>query len=118
MAAIGQSYNIGGNNQPTNLEIVESICALIDEFKPGSEHSSHNQLKKYVTDRPGHDRRYAMNITKVQQELGWKPKHDLASGLRKTVKWYLENTDWIASIRQQKQYNEWVDQNYTMRGKK
>ncbi len=116
--SVGQSYNIGGNNQPANLEIVESICALIDELKPGSEYIPHNQLKKYVTDRPGHDRRYAMNITKVQQELGWKPKHDLASGLRKTVKWYLENTDWIASIRQQKQYNEWVDQNYTMRGKK
>ena len=115
---VGQSYNIGGDNQPANLEIVEAICALIDEFKPGSEYIPHNQLKKYVTDRPGHDRRYAMNTTKIQQELGWKPKHDLASGLRKTVEWYLENSDWITSIRNQKQYNEWVDLNYNKRGKK
>ena len=115
---VGQSYNIGGNNQPTNLEIVDDICALIDELRSNSGHIPHNQLKKYVTDRPGHDRRYAMNITKIQQELGWQPKHDLASGLRKTVEWYLENSDWITSIRQQKHYNEWVDQNYTKRGEK
>jgi len=116
-AEVGSSYNIGGNNQPTNLEIVDTLCAILDELNPKSGFIPHSQLKKYVTDRPGHDRRYAMNIGKVQNELGWQPMFDLATGLRKTVEWYLANPDWIASIRSQKQYNQWVDQNYSKRGK-
>jgi len=114
----GESYNVGGNNQPPNIEIVDAICALLDEFKPDSPHQPHQQLKKYVTDRPGHDRRYAMNISKIERELGWQPKYDLQQGLRKTVEWYLANPKWIAAIRQQKQYDEWVNQNYSKRGDK
>lgn len=115
---VGESYNVGGNNQPPNIEIVDNICALLDEFKPDSAHCPHQQLKTYVTDRPGHDRRYAMNISKIERELGWKPKYDLATGLRKTVEWYLANREWITVIRQQKQFNEWVNKNYLSRGEK
>jgi len=115
---LGESYNVGGNNQPPNIEIVDAICALMDEFRPGSEFHPHQNLKKYVTDRPGHDRRYAMNISKIERELGWKPRHDLKTGLRKTVAWYLENKDWIYAIRTQKQYDEWVNNNYGKRGEK
>jgi len=114
----GESYNVGGNNQPPNIEIVDAICALLDEFRPDSAYRPHKQLKKYVTDRPGHDRRYAMNISKIERELGWRPKYDLQHGLRKTVEWYLANPKWIAAIRQQKQYDEWVNQNYSKRGDK
>lgn len=114
----GESYNVGGNNQPANLEIVDAICSLLDEYKPDSSHCPHAQLKQYVTDRPGHDRRYAMNIQKIENELGWRPKHDLKSGLRKTVDWYLANPTWISAIRQQQHYNEWMKQNYSGRGEK
>ena len=86
---VGQSYNVGGNNQPPNIEIVDAICALLDEYRPASEFCPHQNLKKYVTDRPGHDRRYAMNISKIEHDLGWKPRYDLNNGLRKTVEWYL-----------------------------
>jgi len=115
---VGQSYNIGGNNQPTNLEIVTTICGLLDEELPGSAHKPHKQLLEYVTDRPGHDRRYAMNIEKIKKELGWQPKHNLADGLRRTVHWYLNNMAWVGSIQDQKQYQGWLDRNYEKRGKK
>lgn len=115
---VGSSYNVGGNNQPTNLEIVDTICALIDELRPHSPNKPRSQLKKFIADRPGHDRRYAMNIAKIQHELGWQPKYDLIMGLQKTVEWYLSNPEWIASIRQQKLFNQWMDQNYTKRGEK
>ena len=91
----GESYNIGGNNQPTNLEIVQMTCKILDEFLPGSMFFPHKNLIKFVKDRPGHDRRYAMNITKIKRELGWQPKYSLESGLRKTIRWYLDNEDWI-----------------------
>ncbi len=115
---LGESYNVGGNNQPPNIEIVNAICDLLDEFRPESSHRPHQQFKQYVTDRPGHDRRYAMNISKIEQELGWVPRYDLKNGLRKTVEWYLENPGWIAAIRQQKQFSEWVNKNYSGRGEK
>lgn len=115
---LGESYNIGGNNQPPNIEIVNAICELLDEFKPDSIYKPHQKLKQFVTDRPGHDRRYAMDISKIERELGWVPKHDLKTGLRKTVEWYLANPAWITAIRQQKQFSEWVDKNYSRRGEK
>jgi len=114
----GISYNVGGDNQPTNLEIIDTVCKVMDDLVPGSPHRPHNQLKQFVTDRPGHDRRYAMDITSIEHDLGWQPRHDLSNGLRKTVEWYLSNPKWIDSVRQRKQYNEWVVQNYTKRGKK
>jgi len=115
---VGESYNIGGNNQPPNIEIVDAICSLLDELRPESPNNPHQNLKQYVTDRPGHDRRYAMDISKIKRELEWQPRHNLRNGLRKTVEWYLANPDWISAIRGQKQYDEWVNQNYSRRGEK
>jgi dTDP-glucose 4,6-dehydratase len=111
----GESYNVGGNNQPTNLEIVDAICEILDELIPGSPYRPHAGLKKSVADRPGHDRRYAMNISKIQQELGWEPMHVLKEGLQTTVRWYLEHSDWVQAISTQKEYQSWLDQNYTGR---
>ena len=113
---IGETYNIGGNNQPTNLEIVEAICAILDEFIPDSSHVPHKQLIQFVRDRPGHDRRYAMNIQKIQTELEWKPAEEVRSGLRKTVAWYLKNECWVKSIVEEKGYQMWMDVNYMNRG--
>ena len=112
----GESYNIGGNCQPTNLEIVGALCNILDELKPGSPFRPHAGLKRNVADRPGHDRRYAMNIEKIRLELGWQPSHDLHAGLLKTVRWYLQHTDWVETIRKQKEYQTWLDKNYTERG--
>jgi dTDP-glucose 4,6-dehydratase len=111
----GESYNIGGDNQPTNVEIVNIICEILDGLRPNSPHRPHAELKIYVPDRPGHDRRYAMNINKIGLELGWKPKHELQEGLLKTVGWYLEHTDWLEGIRKQTEYQSWLDKNYTER---
>jgi dTDP-glucose 4,6-dehydratase len=111
----GESYNLGGGNQPTNLEIVNSICEFLDELKPSSPYRPHAKLMKHVPDRPGHDRRYAMNIKKIGSELGWKPKHKLKEGLFETVKWYLDNGQWVDGIRKQKEYQSWLDKNYTGR---
>jgi dTDP-glucose 4,6-dehydratase len=111
----GESYNIGGNCQPTNLEIVNDLCDILDELKPGSPFKPHAGLKRNVPDRPGHDRRYAMDIEKIRQELGWKPRHTLCDGLLKTVRWYLEHPDWVETIRKQKEYQAWLDKNYSER---
>lgn len=113
---VGESYNIGGNNQPTNLEIVRNICAILDELKPDSPHTPHEQLITYVTDRPGHDRRYAIDITKVSRELGWQPRQSLATGLRRTVEWYLDNSAWVGDIRNRGEYKGWLNKNYEKRG--
>jgi dTDP-glucose 4,6-dehydratase len=111
----GESYNVGGNNQPTNLEIVDALCGILDELIPGSPHLPHTGLKKLVADRPGHDRRYAMNISKIRRELGWEPRHALKEGLQKTVHWYLEHGNWVEAISTQKEYRSWLDKNYSRR---
>jgi dTDP-glucose 4,6-dehydratase len=111
---IGETYNIGGNNQPPNLEIVHQLCALLDELSPSEK--PHQSLIKYVTDRPGHDRRYAIDLTKINTELGWEPCESLTTGLRKTVAWYLSNSEWIEAIRQQNNYQQWMQKNYQARG--
>jgi dTDP-glucose 4,6-dehydratase len=111
----GESYNIGGNNQSTNVEIVDSICEILDELKPESPYRPHTSLKTFVSDRLGHDRRYAMNIVKIGQKLGWQPKNSLKEGLLKTVCWYLEHSDWIQAIHKQEEYQSWLDKNYTDR---
>lgn len=113
---IGECYNIGGDNQPTNLEIVKTLCALLDELHPDSPVIPHEKLMTSVPDRPGHDRRYAMNIGKIRAELGWEPASNLQDGLEKTVRWYLENGAWIEEIRKQQAYQKWMDDNYTKRG--
>lgn len=112
---IGESYNIGGDNQPTNLEIVDMLCEILDELMPDSPYRPYAHLKRNVADRPGHDRRYAMNIGKVRRDLGWKPAHPLRLGLEQTVRWYLDNESWVAAIRQQKEFQHWLNKNYTER---
>ena len=112
---VGETYNIGGNNQPTNLEIVQQLCALLDEFLPRSPHKPHKSLLKFVADRPGHDRRYAIDLTKINTTLGWQPRESLVTGLRKTVAWYLANTEWITTIKQQNNYQRWLEVNYQER---
>jgi dTDP-glucose 4,6-dehydratase len=94
----GETYNVGGAAERTNLWLVNKLCEILDEFLPESPHIPHHQSIVYVTDRPGHDRRYAINFTKLQQELGWKPQEDIESGLRKTVRWYLDHQDWCQQV--------------------
>ena len=94
---VGETYNIGGHNEQKNLHVVESICALLDEMRPRATGSYKEQIS-FVADRPGHDLRYAIDASKIERELGWKPAETFASGLRKTVQWYLENLDWCRRV--------------------
>jgi dTDP-glucose 4,6-dehydratase len=112
---IGDTYNIGGNNQPPNIQVVKEICALLDELVPGSRHAPHGKLCRFVPDRPGHDRRYAINIDKISSEMGWLPREDLHSGLQKTVKWYLDNSEWIRGVAERPEYRDWLEKNYHAR---
>ena len=95
---VGQVYNIGGHNEKTNLEVVHALCQILDEMVPESPHRPHKNLIQYVTDRPGHDRRYAIDASKIQNELGWKPQESFETGLRKTVRWYLDNQSWTNRV--------------------
>ncbi|MBN8580379.1 MAG: dTDP-glucose 4,6-dehydratase [Anaerolineae bacterium] len=110
----GSTYNIGGVNQPANLTIVETICDILDEISD-TTHKPHKNLIQFVTDRPGHDRRYDMDTHKIHAELGWQPRHTLTEGLLDTVKWYLDNLEWVNSIRKKQEYKGWLDTNYKAR---
>ncbi|MGB3700653.1 MAG: dTDP-glucose 4,6-dehydratase [Anaerolineales bacterium] len=112
----GETYIVGGNTQPTNLKVINTLCEILDECLPQSEYSPHESLIEYVVDRPGHDRRYAMDITKINNELGWSPRQSLSEGLLKTVEWYLDHQDWIAAIGAQGDYQDWLEKNYQARG--
>ena len=114
----GETYNIGGNNQPTNLEIVKNICGVLDAQLPESNYVPHFDLVHHVKDRPGHDRRYAMNIQKVRDDLGWEPEISLEEGVRKTTTWYVENQDWVEKVRTKSEYQTWVKDNYQERDSK
>lgn len=111
----GETYNVGGDNQPPNIEIVHEICAILDELKPDSGFAPHSQLITHVADRPGHDRRYAMDITKINRELGWKPSENLHTGLLKTVRWYLQNPAWVKQVTRNPEYQAWLHKNYAKR---
>jgi len=115
---LGETYNIGGDNQPANLDIVHAICATLDDLLPGSINRPHAHLIQMVADRPGHDRRYAMDIRKIQTELGWRPRHTMDNGLHDTIKWYLAHTEWVETILSRQEYGQWMDHNYGKRGVK
>lgn len=109
----GEKYNIGGGNERTNVQVVDRICAVLDEVLPPAQNqalggglNTYSKLKTFVTDRPGHDRRYAIDGTKIRTELGWKPKHDFDRGIEKTVRWYLENREWCNKVQQDKYLRE------------
>jgi dTDP-glucose 4,6-dehydratase len=110
---LGETYNVGGWNEKTNKTIVGTICALLDEMKPGAE-GPYTRLITHVKDRPGHDRRYAIDARKIERELGWRPAETFDTGIRKTVQWYLDNTAWVAEV-QSGAYRDWVAANYTSR---
>lgn len=112
---VGETYVVGGNNQPTNLEVIEIICKLLDQELPASKQVPHKHLIQFVADRPGHDRRYAMDIRKISTELGWHPLENLESGLRRTIRWLLANPDWVNFMRTQPGYQAWIRKNYTER---
>ncbi|WP_394755682.1 dTDP-glucose 4,6-dehydratase [Rhodoferax sp.] len=108
---VGEVYNVGGWNEKPNLDIVQIVCALLDELKPRADGQPYQTQITYVTDRPGHDRRYAIDARKIEQELGWKPAETFESGIRKTVQWYLDHPDWVANV-QSGGYRDWVVKHY------
>jgi dTDP-glucose 4,6-dehydratase len=110
----GEVYNVGGINEIRNIDVVTTICRKLDALRPRTDGSKYEALITYVTDRPGHDRRYAIDPRKIQREIGWSPAETFESGIDKTVRWYLENTAWIDSVRSGA-YREWVDRNYGQR---
>jgi dTDP-glucose 4,6-dehydratase len=109
---LGETYNVGGWNEKPNIEIVNTVCALLDEMRPRADGQSYQSQISYVKDRPGHDRRYAIDARKLEKELGWKPAETFETGIRKTVAWYLQNTEWVAHV-QSGAYREWVSKQYT-----
>ena len=111
---VGETYNVGGGNQRSNLQVVTTLCELLDELSPNSPVRPHKQLITYVADRPGHDRRYAIDARKLEGELGWRAQESFETGLRKTVEWYLANTAWVESVTSGA-YQHWVAQNYGTR---
>src|SRR5450755_968014 len=110
--AVGETYNIGGRNEKPNIEIVETICTILDELRPHDPVVPHRNLITFVKDRPGHDRRYAIDARKIEQELGWKPRETFETGIRKTVQWYLENEAWVRDVTSGS-YRQWVATHYT-----
>jgi dTDP-glucose 4,6-dehydratase len=113
--AVGRTYNIGGRCERTNLEVVHALCAVLDELAP-NEQGPYARLIEFVTDRPGHDRRYAIDDTRIANELGWQPTESFETGLRKTVQWYLDNPEWVERVRSGA-YRQWIDANYANRGR-
>jgi dTDP-glucose 4,6-dehydratase len=110
---LGETYNIGGWNEKANIDIVRTVCALLDELRPDPA-GSYTRLITYVKDRPGHDRRYAIDARKMERELGWRPAETFETGIRKTVEWYLSHSEWVARV-QSGAYRDWVERNYGSR---
>ena len=110
---IGETYNVGGRNELKNLDVVNTICATLDELRPKDPVLPHSQLITFVKDRPGHDRRYAMNTARIESELGWQPRETFESGIRKTVEWYLDNEGWIQNVTSGR-YRQWIATQYAL----
>jgi dTDP-glucose 4,6-dehydratase len=110
----GATYCIGGRNEKTNLQVVDTLCRLLDQQRPRADGQNYAALKTFVADRPGHDQRYAIDAGKIQRELGWMPLESFESGISKTVAWYLDNEEWISHV-QSGAYRQWIDQNYSRR---
>jgi dTDP-glucose 4,6-dehydratase len=108
---VGEVYNVGGWNEKPNIEIVQTICGLLDQLQPRADGASYRQQITYVKDRPGHDRRYAIDARKIERELGWKPQETFETGIRKTVQWYLAHGDWVQRV-QSGAYREWIATQY------
>ncbi len=108
---VGEVYNIGGWNENSNLDVVHTLCAILDELKPRQDGQSYKSQITFVQDRPGHDRRYAIDATKMEKELGWKPAETFEPGIRKTVQWYLDHQDWVKNVTSGA-YREWVERQY------
>ncbi len=109
---LGETYNVGGWNEKANIDIVKTVCSLLDELRPRADGKAYAEQITYVTDRPGHDRRYAIDARKLERELGWKPAETFETGIRKTVQWYLSNPEWVANV-QSGAYRDWVQRQYT-----
>jgi len=109
----GETYNIGGNNELKNIKLVEMICDILDDFEKMSDHKSRRELITFVKDRPGHDLRYAIDSTKLQKELGWLPEESFESGIRKTIKWYLQNQKWVDRVNTG-EYQKWIREHYSL----
>jgi dTDP-glucose 4,6-dehydratase len=112
---VGETYNIGGRCEMANLEVVRMVCEILDRLQADTHTMPRSQLITYVQDRPGHDRRYAVNCDKIERELGWRPAQNFAAGLERTVRWYLDNPAWVDSVRSG-EYRQWIAQNYAKRG--
>src|ERR1051325_5432624 len=110
--AVGETYNLGGQEERPNLEIVQMICDILDELRPNDPFVPHRGLIRFVKDRPGHDRRYAMDTRKIQREFGWKPRESFVSGIRKTVLWFLANEEWVRDVTSGR-YREWIETQYS-----
>ena len=111
---VGEVYNIGGGNEMTNLEIVRTICRILDQRSPETARAAgghHENLIRFVTDRPGHDRRYAIDARKIESELGWRPAESFATGISRTIDWYLHHADWVTRV-QSGAYREWITRHY------
>jgi dTDP-glucose 4,6-dehydratase len=113
----GETYNIGGWNEKANIEVVHTLCDILDQLEPKADGGSYRNQITFVADRPGHDRRYAIDARKIERELGWKPAETFESGIRKTVQWYLDHQDWVRSV-QSGEYLKWVEKNYAQRDSK
>ena len=108
---LGETYNIGGWNEMTNLKVVQTLCSILDKLTPRSDGKSYSSQITYVTDRPGHDRRYAIDASKIERDLGWRLAETFESGIQKTVEWYLSNQDWVENVTSGV-YKDWVNKQY------
>ena len=108
----GETYNVGGHSEKKNIEVVETICSILDEFCPNDARVPHRKMIAYVKDRPGHDRRYAIDARKIERETGWKPSETFESGIRKTIQWYLDNQEWVKEVTSGG-YRNWIATQYS-----